>query len=145
MNYLVYSNVRFHEYPSIGSVVAPCGKTEKRTDNEATGVLISPQPDLTKKQLKGHHFSSVAEVIASAETWLDGKYSEFFFFEWLAKFSLVAVACFLPVRAKDLSAPMVIIVLRKFTEAHKNYFIYIYIYIERERERERERGEECFI
>jgi len=31
-----------------------------------------------KKQLKGHHFSSDAEVIASAETWLDGQPSEFF-------------------------------------------------------------------
>ena len=35
-----------------------------------------------KGQLKGHHFSSDAEVIAAAETWLDGKTSEFF--EWLA-------------------------------------------------------------
>ena len=51
-------------------------------------------PDLTpsdyhlfpglKKQLKGHHFSSDAEVIAAAETWLDGQPSEFFF-DWLAK------------------------------------------------------------
>jgi len=31
-----------------------------------------------KKQLKGHHFSSDAEVIAAAETWLDGQPSEFF-------------------------------------------------------------------
>ena len=31
-----------------------------------------------KKQLKGHHFSSDAEVIAAAETWLDGQTSEFF-------------------------------------------------------------------
>ena len=30
-----------------------------------------------KKQLKGRHFSSDAEVIATAETWLDGKPSEF--------------------------------------------------------------------
>jgi len=37
-----------------------------------------------KKQLKGCHFSSVAEVIAAAETWLDGQPSDFFF-EWLAK------------------------------------------------------------
>ena len=37
-----------------------------------------------KKQLKGRHFSSDAEVIAAAETWLDGKLSEFFF-EWLAQ------------------------------------------------------------
>jgi len=31
-----------------------------------------------KKQLKGRHFSSGAEVIAAAETWLDGQISEFF-------------------------------------------------------------------
>ena len=31
-----------------------------------------------KKQLKGRHFSSDSEVIAAAETWLDGKASEFF-------------------------------------------------------------------
>jgi len=37
-----------------------------------------------KKQLNGHHFLSNTEVIAAAETWLDGQHSEFFF-EWLAK------------------------------------------------------------
>jgi len=37
------------------------------------------------QQLKGRHFSSDAEVIAAAETWLDGQPSEFLFFEWLAK------------------------------------------------------------
>jgi len=31
-----------------------------------------------KKQLKGHHFSSYAEVIADAENWLDGQISDFF-------------------------------------------------------------------
>jgi len=31
-----------------------------------------------KKQLKGRHFSSHVEVIAVAETWLDGQPSEFF-------------------------------------------------------------------
>jgi len=31
-----------------------------------------------KKQLKGRHFSSDAEVIAAAETWLDGQLSDFF-------------------------------------------------------------------
>jgi len=51
-------------------------------------------PDLTpsdyhlfpglKIQWKGRHFSSDAEVIVSAETWLDGQPPEFFF-EWLAK------------------------------------------------------------
>ena len=32
-----------------------------------------------KKQLKGRHFSSDAEVIAAAENWLDGQPSKFFF------------------------------------------------------------------
>ena len=76
-----------------------------------------------KKQLKGCHFSSNAEVIAAAETWLDGQPSEFFLSglqkleEWAKKCtelrreyveqipSLVTVASFLPGRAKDLSAP----------------------------------------
>jgi len=31
-----------------------------------------------KTQLKGRHFSSDAEVIAAAETWLDGQHSDFF-------------------------------------------------------------------
>jgi histone-lysine N-methyltransferase SETMAR len=31
-----------------------------------------------KKQLKGCHFLSDAEVVASAETWLEGQISEFF-------------------------------------------------------------------
>jgi len=30
-----------------------------------------------KKQMKGRHFSSDAEVIAAAETWLNGQISEF--------------------------------------------------------------------
>ena len=33
-----------------------------------------------KKQLKVRHFSSDAEVIAAAETWLDWQPSDFFFF-----------------------------------------------------------------
>ena len=36
-----------------------------------------------KKQLKGLHFSSDAEVIAAAKTWLDGQTSDFF--EWLSE------------------------------------------------------------
>ena len=34
--------------------------------------------DWKNKQLKGRHFSSDAEVIAAAETWLDGQPSELF-------------------------------------------------------------------
>jgi hypothetical protein len=70
--------------------------------------------------LKGRHFSSDAEVIAAAETRLDGQPFEFFFsdlqkLEQQAKKcievrrelveqipSLVTVACFLPGGAKDL-------------------------------------------
>ena len=33
-----------------------------------------------KKQLKGSHFSSYAEVIVAAETWLDGQLFYFLFF-----------------------------------------------------------------
>ena len=43
---------------------------------------LFPEP---KKQQKGRHFSSDAEVIAAAETWFDGQLSEYFI-EWLAKF-----------------------------------------------------------
>ena len=43
------------------------------------------RPD-KKKKLKGRNFSSDAEVIAAAKTWLDGQLSDFFFFfQWLAK------------------------------------------------------------
>ena len=38
-----------------------------------------------KKQLKGRQFSSDAEFIAAAETWLDGQPCEFFFFSGLPK------------------------------------------------------------
>ena len=90
-------------------------------------------PDLTpsdyhlfpgmKKQFKVRHFSSDVEVITAAETWLDGQISAFVLsglqkLEQRAKKCielrgeyvdyipiLVAVGCFLPGRAKDLSAP----------------------------------------
>ena len=42
---------------------------------EETG--LRPVPGL-KEQMKGRHFSSDIEVIAAAETWLDGQPSEFF-------------------------------------------------------------------
>jgi len=82
-----------------------------------------------KKQLKGCHFSSDMEVIAAAETWLDGQPE--FFLSGLQKLeqqtkncnelrgeyieqipNLVTVACFLPARAKDLSATLVYYKLR---------------------------------
>ena len=73
--------------------------------------------------MKGRHFSSDMEVIAAAETWLDGQHSDSFLvacesysngISRVLRFvgiilkkirSLVTVACFLPCRAKDLSAP----------------------------------------
>jgi len=70
---------------------------------------------------------SEAEVIAAAETWLDGQTSDLFF-EWLENLeqrakkctelrgehvekipNLVSVAFFLPGWAKDLPAPLLII------------------------------------
>jgi histone-lysine N-methyltransferase SETMAR len=56
----------------------------------ASNVLITTpySPDLAppdyylfpglKKQLKGRHFSSLSEIIAAAESWLDGQRSEYF-------------------------------------------------------------------
>ena len=46
-----------------------------------------------KKQLKVHHFSSDAEVIAAAETWLDGQPSDFFFPSGLRKLEQWAKKC----------------------------------------------------
>jgi len=47
-----------------------------------------------KKQLKGRRFSSEEEVIAAAETCLDGKYTDFFFyFNGLQKLEQLAKKC----------------------------------------------------
>ena len=51
-------------------------------DNPAYSSNLAPSdyhlfPGL-KKQLKGHHFLSDAEVIAAADTWLDGQPCDFF-------------------------------------------------------------------
>ena len=68
-------------------------------ENGLPGLVVSWSPTLfsdlapsdyhlfpgLKEQLKGRHFSSDAEVIAAAETRLDGQPSEFFFLKWLAK------------------------------------------------------------
>ena len=42
-----------------------------------SGPVGLPTVPWTEKQLKGCHFSSDAEVIAAAETWLDGQTSDF--------------------------------------------------------------------
>ena len=59
-----------------------------------------------KKQLKGLHFSSDAEVIATAETWLDEQPSDFFFLSGLQKLEFGRCSLFPPGRAKDLSASL---------------------------------------
>jgi len=46
-----------------------------------------------KKQLKGRHFSSDAEVIAAAETWFDGQPSEVFFLSGFQKLEQRAKKC----------------------------------------------------
>jgi len=48
------------------------------TGSDPVGLHLFPR---LKKQLQGRHFSSDAEFIATAETWLDGQLSEFF---WVA-------------------------------------------------------------
>ena len=45
-----------------------------------------------KNQLKFRHFSSDAEVITAAETWLDGQHPDFFF-EWFEKLEQWAKNC----------------------------------------------------
>ena len=49
--------------------------TENMTHSGADKSLARPD---WKKQLKGRHFSSNADVIAAAQIWLDGQPSEFF-------------------------------------------------------------------
>jgi len=51
-----------------------------------SGPFGLPPVSWTEYQLQGRHFSSDAEVIATAETWLDGQPSVlfFFFFFWVA-------------------------------------------------------------
>jgi len=46
-----------------------------------------------KKHLIGRHFSSEAEVIAAAETWLDGQNYEFFFLSGLQNLEQRAKEC----------------------------------------------------
>ena len=46
-----------------------------------------------KKQLNGRHFSPDAEVIAAAETWLDGQTSDFFNLSGLQKLEQLAKKC----------------------------------------------------
>jgi len=47
-------------------------------DHPPYSPYLAPSDRGLKKQLKGRHFSSDAEVIAAAESWLDGQGSDFF-------------------------------------------------------------------
>jgi len=57
-----------------------------------SGPFGLPPVPWTEKKLKGHHFSSDAEVIAAADTWLDRQPSEFFLSD-LQKFEQRAKKC----------------------------------------------------
>jgi len=57
-----------------------------------SGPVGLPPVPWTEKPLKGRHFSFDAEVIAAAETWLNGQYSEFFL-SGLQKFEQRAKKC----------------------------------------------------
>jgi hypothetical protein len=54
--------------------------------------LRLPPVPWNEKQLKGRHFPSNTEVIAAAETWLDGQIFEFFF-SGLQKLKQLAKKC----------------------------------------------------
>jgi len=69
-NKLAYMGFQYLDHPSHSPDLAP------------SNYHLFPR---MKKQLKGRHFSSEAEVIAAAETWLDGQHSDFLFFEWVTK------------------------------------------------------------
>ena len=56
-------------------------------------LVQTPVPWTEKKQLKGRHFSSDPEVIAAAETCLDGQPSEFFFLRGFQKLEQRAKKC----------------------------------------------------
>ena len=61
---LAYLGFQCLDHPTLFSGSGPVG--------------LPPVPWTEKKQLKSRHFSSDAEVIAAAETWLDRQTSEFF-------------------------------------------------------------------
>jgi hypothetical protein len=78
-------------------------------------VGLQPVPWIEKKPMKGCHSSSDMEVIAAAETWLNGLYIYIYIYIYGLWTVLSFVGsmlnkprvCFLPGRAKDLSAPIV--------------------------------------
>ena len=80
---------------------------ESTLSSETSAFILQTPGKFSKEhrlQLKGRHFSSDAEVIAAAETWLDGQPSDFFS-EWLAKVRVWSLCPFLSGLPKDLPAP----------------------------------------
>ena len=87
MTYKVYMKLFFHDNAPAHRALA----TQKKLpylgfqclDHPPYSSDLAPSdyhlfPGLKKKQLKGRHFSYDAEVIAAAETWLNGQHSEYF-------------------------------------------------------------------
>ena len=70
-----------------------------KSEVECRGTNKSLARPAWKKQLKGRHFSSDAEVIAAAETWLDVQTYDFFFLSGLQKLEFGRCSFFLPGRA----------------------------------------------
>jgi hypothetical protein len=74
------------------------------------------RPD-RKKQLKGRQFSSDAEVIAAAETWLDEQLFDFFFFGGVQKLEFGRCSLFSSWSGEGhISTIIVIIKLQKLLE-----------------------------
>jgi len=59
------------------------GSQVARVNSQYSGADKSLALPDWKKQLKGRQFSSDAEVIGAAQTWLDGQHLNFF--EWLVR------------------------------------------------------------
>ena len=65
------------QYTHLLTLYTPSGSSEMYLYKYRGADKSLFRPDW-KKQLKGRNFSSDAKVIAAAETWLDGQFSEIF-------------------------------------------------------------------
>jgi len=76
----LHDNARAH--PALATLKKPANLEFQSVDHRPCSPDLTPSdyhlfPGL-KKQFKGRHFSYDDEAIASAESWLDGQYTEFF-------------------------------------------------------------------
>ena len=62
-----YSNIKFHENPSDGSPVVPCGRTERRTDMTKLIVAFRNVANVPNKALSGGKY-----VVATHISYLGG-------------------------------------------------------------------------